>query len=45
MPSSPPFGVNVFTAPEKPLVGERPCPFGPPLALGPDHRDPALRRP
>ena len=26
MPSSPPFGVNVFTAPEKAVVGERPRP-------------------
>ena len=27
-----PLSVNVFTAPEKPVVGERPRPFGPPLA-------------
>ena len=35
MPSSPPLGVNVFTAPEKAVVGERPGPFGPPLAWDP----------
>ena len=35
MPSSPPLGVNVFTAPEKAVVGERPRPFGPPLAWDP----------
>jgi glyoxylase-like metal-dependent hydrolase (beta-lactamase superfamily II) len=29
---TPPLSVNVFTAPEKPVVGERPRPFGPPLA-------------
>jgi glyoxylase-like metal-dependent hydrolase (beta-lactamase superfamily II) len=29
---TPPLNVNVFTAPEKPVVGERPRPFGPPLA-------------
>ena len=29
---SPPLNVNVFTAPEKLVVGERPRPFGPPLA-------------
>ncbi len=29
---APPLSVNVFTAPEKPVVGERPRPFGPPLA-------------
>ncbi|MFI5775526.1 MBL fold metallo-hydrolase [Nocardia sp. NPDC051570] len=27
------LGVNVFTAPEKALVGERPKPFGPPLSF------------
>jgi glyoxylase-like metal-dependent hydrolase (beta-lactamase superfamily II) len=35
MPSSSPLGVNVFTAPEKAVVGERPRPFGPPLAWDP----------
>jgi glyoxylase-like metal-dependent hydrolase (beta-lactamase superfamily II) len=35
MPSSPPLGVNVFTAPEKAVVGERPRPFGPPLGWDP----------
>ena len=34
MPSSPPLGVNVFTAPRKAVVGERPPPFGPPLGWG-----------
>ncbi|MBJ6798805.1 MBL fold metallo-hydrolase [Geomonas propionica] len=29
------LGVNVFTAPEKALVGERPRPFGPPMAFDP----------
>ena len=29
------LGVNVFTAPEKPIVGERRRPFGPPLAWDP----------
>ena len=29
---APLLSVNVFTAPEKPVVGERPRPFGPPLA-------------
>jgi glyoxylase-like metal-dependent hydrolase (beta-lactamase superfamily II) len=29
------LNVNVFTAPEKALVGERPRPFGPPLAWDP----------
>ena len=32
---TPPLSVNVFTAPEKPVVGERPRPFGPPLAWDP----------
>jgi glyoxylase-like metal-dependent hydrolase (beta-lactamase superfamily II) len=32
---TPPLSVNVFTAPEKPLVGERPRPFGPPMAWDP----------
>src|SRR3954447_11666428 len=27
-----PLGVNVFTAPEKAVVGERPIPIGPPMA-------------
>jgi hypothetical protein len=27
-----PLGVNVFTAPKKAVVGERPRPFGPPMA-------------
>src|SRR5277367_7082847 len=33
MSTSPPkpLGVNVFTAPEKPLAGEQPYPFAPPL--------------
>jgi glyoxylase-like metal-dependent hydrolase (beta-lactamase superfamily II) len=35
VPSLPPLGVNVFTAPEKAVVGERPRPFGPPLAWDP----------
>ena len=35
MTYSPPLGVNVFTAPEKAVVGERPRPFGPPLAWDP----------
>jgi glyoxylase-like metal-dependent hydrolase (beta-lactamase superfamily II) len=30
-----PLGVNVFTAPEKAIVGERPRPFGPPMAWDP----------
>jgi glyoxylase-like metal-dependent hydrolase (beta-lactamase superfamily II) len=30
-----PLAFNVFTAPEKPVVGERPRPFGPPLAWDP----------
>jgi glyoxylase-like metal-dependent hydrolase (beta-lactamase superfamily II) len=30
-----PLGVNVFTAPEKSSVGERPLPIGPPLAWDP----------
>jgi glyoxylase-like metal-dependent hydrolase (beta-lactamase superfamily II) len=30
-----PLNVNVFTAPEKPMVGERPRPFGPPMAWDP----------
>ena len=34
VPSSP-LSVNVFTAPEKTIVGERPRPFGPPLAWDP----------
>ena len=29
---TPPLSVNVFTAPEKSVAGERPRPFGPPLA-------------
>jgi glyoxylase-like metal-dependent hydrolase (beta-lactamase superfamily II) len=29
------LGVNVFTAPEKTVVGERPRPFGPPMAWDP----------
>jgi glyoxylase-like metal-dependent hydrolase (beta-lactamase superfamily II) len=29
------LGVNVFTAPEKAVVGERPRPFGPPMAWDP----------
>ena len=32
---TPPLTINVFTAPEKALVGERPRPFGPPLAFDP----------
>jgi glyoxylase-like metal-dependent hydrolase (beta-lactamase superfamily II) len=32
---SEPLHVNVFTAPEKPVVGERPRPFGPPLRWDP----------
>ena len=32
---TPPLSINVFTAPEKALVGERPRPFGPPLAFDP----------
>ncbi len=32
---SPPLSVNVFTAPEKPMVGERVRPFGPPPAFDP----------
>jgi Lipocalin-like domain len=35
MPSFSPLGVNVFTAPEKAVVDERPRPFGPPLAWDP----------
>ena len=30
---TPTLNVNVFTAPEKALVGERPYPFGPPMAF------------
>jgi glyoxylase-like metal-dependent hydrolase (beta-lactamase superfamily II) len=30
-----PLSVNVFTAPEKPMAGERPRPFGPPMAWDP----------
>jgi glyoxylase-like metal-dependent hydrolase (beta-lactamase superfamily II) len=30
-----PLSVNVFTAPEKAVVGERPRPFGPPMAWDP----------
>jgi hypothetical protein len=29
---TPSLGVNVFTAPEKPIVGYRRRPFGPPMA-------------
>ncbi|CAN5584305.1 MBL fold metallo-hydrolase [soil metagenome] len=29
------LGVNVFTAPEKPLAGDQPYPFGPPLSWDP----------
>jgi glyoxylase-like metal-dependent hydrolase (beta-lactamase superfamily II) len=32
---TPPLSVNVFTAPEKAVVGERPRPFGPPMAFDP----------
>jgi glyoxylase-like metal-dependent hydrolase (beta-lactamase superfamily II) len=32
---SPKLNVNVFTVPEKALVGERPRPFGPPMAFDP----------
>lgn len=32
---TPPLSVNVFTAPEMTFVGERPRPFGPPLAWDP----------
>jgi glyoxylase-like metal-dependent hydrolase (beta-lactamase superfamily II) len=32
---SEPLSVNVFTAPEKPVVGERPRPFGPPMSWDP----------
>ena len=32
---TPPLNVNVFTAPEKAVVGERPRPFGPPMAWDP----------
>jgi len=32
---TPPLNINVFTSPEKALVGERPLPFGPPLAFDP----------
>jgi glyoxylase-like metal-dependent hydrolase (beta-lactamase superfamily II) len=32
---TPPLSVNVFTAPEKPMVGERPRPLGPPMAWDP----------
>jgi hypothetical protein len=32
---TPPLSVNVFTAPEKAVVGERPRPFGPPMAWDP----------
>ena len=32
---TPPLSVNVFTAPEKPAVGERPRPFGPPFGWNP----------
>jgi len=32
---SPTLSVNVFTAPEKAVVGERPRPFGPPMAFDP----------
>jgi glyoxylase-like metal-dependent hydrolase (beta-lactamase superfamily II) len=34
-PSPTPLGVNVFTAPEKPLAGEQPYPFGAPLNWDP----------
>ena len=34
-PSPKPLGVNVFTAPEKPLAGEQPYPFGAPLNWDP----------
>ena len=34
-PSPTPLGVNVFTAPEKPLAGEQPYPFGSPLNWDP----------
>jgi glyoxylase-like metal-dependent hydrolase (beta-lactamase superfamily II) len=34
-PSPTPLGVNVFTAPEKPLTGEQPYPFGAPLNWDP----------
>jgi glyoxylase-like metal-dependent hydrolase (beta-lactamase superfamily II) len=32
---SPPLSFNVFTAPEKAVIGERPRPFGPPMAWDP----------
>ena len=32
---TPPLSVNVFTAPEKAVIGERPRPFGPPMAWDP----------
>src|SRR6478752_2489481 len=32
---APPLGFNVFTAPEKAVIGERPRPFGPPMAWDP----------
>ena len=35
MTYSPPLGVNVFRSPEKAVVGERPRPFGPPVAWDP----------
>jgi glyoxylase-like metal-dependent hydrolase (beta-lactamase superfamily II) len=35
MNSPTPLSVNVFTAPEKAVVGERPRPFGPPLSWDP----------
>lgn len=35
MPTAATLGFNVFTAPEKAVVGERPRPFGPPLGWDP----------
>jgi glyoxylase-like metal-dependent hydrolase (beta-lactamase superfamily II) len=35
MSMTPALSVNIFTAPEKAIVGERPRPFGPPMAWDP----------
>ena len=42
MPSSSPLGVNVFTVPEKAVVGERPR-LRAALGVGPDHFDADIR--
>jgi len=38
------LSVNVFTAPGKTMMGERPRPFGEPLGFDPNHIDSNFRR-